>query len=320
MRMPRRSTALAALVSVVSVAAVVKWAAGQEAPHLPRTDMGWVWLALALVVTGVALVCRAWRWHWILRAAGIVHRRRDAIGLTVVGYMGNNVLPARGGELLKVGLLGTRTPSRHREVFGTVITERVLDAAVLVALFATLTWAGVAGSASTSGTAAIAAGALAAVCAAAGVYIALRRRGLFDRFAATIRPVAGASRQLATRRGVPLAAWSVLIWSLDGTTVLLAARSVGVDLKPLSALAVVVLGSLAAAIPAAPGYVGTFDAAFVLGLHAAGVHGGDSVSVLLMSRFVLFAPPTLAGAATLVFGYGGLRMRRRKLGRAGAPA
>ena len=58
----------------------------------------------------------------------------------------------------------------------------------------------------------------------------------------------------------------------------------------------------------------------MLGLHAAGVHGGDSVSVLLMSRFVLFAPPTLAGAATLVFGYGGLRMRRRKLGRAGAPA
>jgi uncharacterized protein (TIRG00374 family) len=310
MRMPRRSTALAALVSVVSVAAVVRWASGEEAPHLPRSGTGYIWLALALAVTGVALIARAWRWHWILRSAGIEHRRADAIGLTMVGYMGNNVLPARGGELLKVGLLGTRTPARHREVLGTVVTERVLDAGVLVALFAILTWAGVKGSASTDGTATIAAASLVAVASCAALYLALRRRGLFERFAAAIRPVAGASRQLVTRQGVPLAAFSAVIWALDGTTVLLAARSVGVDLAVVSALAVIVLGSLAAAIPAAPGYVGTFDAAFLLGIHAAGATGGDAVSVLLMSRFVLFGPPTIAGLVALVVGYGGLRARR----------
>jgi glycosyltransferase 2 family protein len=306
MRMPSRRSALAAIVSIVSIALVVHWAAGQEPPHLPQSGAGYLWLALAVAVTACAVAARAWRWHRIMRLAGVAHRRRDAAGLTVVGYMGNNVLPARGGELLKVGLLGARSPARHREVLGTVVVERVLDAGVLVALFAILTWAGVAGVAGMDGPAAIAATAAAVVAAAGAVYLALRRRGLFGRFAAAIRPVAGASRLLITRRGVTLTAITLAIWALDAVTVLLAARSVGVELSPLPALAVLVLGSLAAAIPAAPGYVGTFDAAFLLGAHAAGVKGGDAVSVLLMTRFVLFGPVTVAGVAALVLGYRGL--------------
>jgi len=79
----------------------------------------------------------------------------------------------------------------------------------------------------------------------------------------------------------------------------------------LPALAVVVLASLFAAIPAAPGYVGTFDAGMLVGLSAAGVEGGDAVGVLLIARFMFFVPVTLAGLLTLVVGYGGLRARNR---------
>jgi glycosyltransferase 2 family protein len=83
------------------------------------------------------------------------------------------------------------------------------------------------------------------------------------------------------------------------------ARSIEIDLEPLSAIAVVVLASLAAAIPALPGYVGTFDAALLVGLHAAGVEGGDAVGLLLLARFVFFVPVTIVGLGTLVLGYGG---------------
>lgn len=302
MRRVSPSSALGVLVSVVSLAAVVWWISRQDAPRLPDTSGGFAWLALALVMSGCTLVLRGLRWHRIMRHAGIPHRTRDAIGLTLVAYMGNNVLPARGGELLKIGLLGQRTTARRREVLGTVVVERVLDAAVLAALFATLTWAGVRGS---TGSAALAAALLLAAAAGLALYVRLRRRGRFERFAALIRPVAGALRLLTRPQGIPLAIASLAIWCLEGLTFMVIARAGGIELDPLPALAVVVLASLAAAIPAAPGYVGTFDAALLVGLSAAGVQGGEAVGLLLLARFMLFVPVTVAGLGVLLLGYRG---------------
>jgi glycosyltransferase 2 family protein len=306
---PRRAASswLGALVSVVSLAAVGWWISRQGAPHLPDSPAGFAWLGVALCVIAFNFGVRGWRWHRILRHAGIPHRRRDALGLTLVGYMGNNVLPTRGGELLKIVLLGARTTARRREVLGTVIVERVLDTAVLVLLFVVLTWAGVEALPGGRGSATAATAGLLALAAGVAVYLRFRRHGRFERFADAIRPVAGASRLLTRAQGIPLALTSLAIWCVDTVSLLLIARSLGIELDPVDALAVILLASLAAAIPAAPGYVGTFDAGMLLGLHAAGIKGADAVSVLLLARFLLFVPVTLAGLATLVLGYGGIR-------------
>jgi uncharacterized membrane protein YbhN (UPF0104 family) len=305
LRRPRASAALGAIVSAVSLGAVVWWIARQEPPHLPGSSGGLAWLVLALAISACTLAVRGRRWHLIMRDAGVPHRTRDAFGLTLVGYMGNNVLPVRGGELLKIGLLGARTTARRREVLGTVLVERFLDAAALAALFAALTWAGVKGSPHAHGGAVAATAVLLAAALALALYRWLRRRGRFERFAAIVRPVAGASRLLISPNGWPLGGISLVIWCLEGLTFAVIARAGGIDLKALEALAVVVLASLAAAIPAAPGYVGTFDAAILVGLHGAGVEGGDAVGVLLLARFMLFVPVTFAGLAILMVGYRG---------------
>jgi glycosyltransferase 2 family protein len=308
-RRPNVSTVIGAVVSLVSLAAVAWWVSKQESPELPDSASGYAWLVLAFFVIAGNYALRGWRWHRIMRHAGIEHRLRDAFGLTLVGYMGNNVLPARGGELLRIGLLGARSSARRREILGTVIAERLLDAAVLVALFVALTWAGVAGSPGGRGEAALAAGGLLACAAALALYLRLRRGGRFERFAATVRPVASASRLLTRRQGIPLAALSLVIWCVDAVSFLLITRSIGIELSLPDALVVVVLAALGAAIPAAPGYVGTFDAGMLLGLNATGVEGGAAVGVLLLTRFLFFVPVTLAGLAALVFGYGGLHRR-----------
>ena len=315
MRRPGVPSALGVVVSAVSLAAVVWWIAHQPAPELPDSGLGFAWLGLALLIGSCTLALRGWRWHRVLALAAIPHRRRDAYGLTTVGYMGNNVLPARGGELLKIGLLGERTSARRRELLGTVLADRLLDAAVLALLFATLTFAGADGAPSGRSGAAVAAGVLAVCAVALALYTALRRRGRFARFAAFVRPVARASRIFARPAGLPLAAVSLVIWLLEGATFLLIARAVDVELSLVAALAVVVLASLAAAIPAAPGYVGTFDAAILVGLHGAGVEGGDAVTVLVLARFMLFVPVTLAGLVMLVVGYGGVHRPARPLRR-----
>ena len=113
--------------------------------EVPRRALGgYLWLVGALGVYALALAARGWRWHRIMRLAEIPHRRADAYRLTLVGYMGNNVLPARGGEVLRIAILGSRTTAKRRTILGSIIAERILDAAVLAALFAVLTWFGVA--------------------------------------------------------------------------------------------------------------------------------------------------------------------------------
>jgi uncharacterized membrane protein YbhN (UPF0104 family) len=303
---------LGAAVSAVSLAAVVYWMLQQPAPTLPDSLGGLAWLVLSLGMTLAALALRGYRWHRIMVLAHVDHQRTDALALTAVAYMGNNVLPARGGEVLKIAILGARSSSRRREILGSVLAERLLDALVLAGLFVILSL-GLADSPAGPGTAALIGAGLALLFVALAIYLWLRRSGRFERFAATIRPVARASKLFAHPAGIPLVGMTVAIWALEGVNLVVIARSVGIGLSVLDGTLVIVLASLAAAIPAAPGFAGTYDAGMVLGLKAAGIVGGAASGILILSRFMYFVPPTVVGLIALVTRYGGLKVARGRL-------
>jgi uncharacterized membrane protein YbhN (UPF0104 family) len=301
-------------VSIASLGAVVWWASHQHAPKMPANASGASWLAASLGVYALALALRGWRWHRIMRLARIPHERADAFWLMLVAYMGNTVLPARGGEVLRISLLSSRTTARAREVVGSVIAERVLDVATLAVIFAALTWSGVDGAPTGKIAAYVAAGLV--VLAAAGLvgYLALRRRGRFDAFAGRVRPFTHASKLFAHPSGIPLAGVSGLIWVLEGTTVMLVGRSLGIHLSLLAALLTNVIASLASAIPAGPAFAGTYDGAILLGLGAAKVNGSAATGFLLLVRFIVFVPVTIVGLIVLVARYGGLRRKHGEKG------
>ena len=166
---------------------------------------------------------------------------------------------------------------------------------------------GVGGAA--AGSAAIAAVALGVGAIALATYLWLRRRGRFARFADTSGRWPGprsCSRSATESRSASVA--RDLVPRRPDVRALRALYRRGAA-ACCRALAVVVLASLVAAIPAAPGYAGTFDAGIIVGLRAVGVEGGDAVGVLLLARFMWFVPPTIVGLAVLVLGYGG-RLRR----------
>ena len=261
---------------------------------------------------GVALAVRGFRWHRILRLTEIPHERADAYRLTLVGYMGNNVLPVRGGEILRIGLLGSRTTARRREILSSVIAERLLDAAVLAALFAILTWFNVADAPAGQTPAAVAAVALVLAAIALAAYLALRRRGYFHALHEKVGPFLRSLQLFAHVEGLLLAALTVLAWCCEGLTLLLIGHSLGLDLHLLDTLPIIVLASLFAAIPAAPGYAGTFDAGLVLGLKSVGVTGGAAVGFVLLARFVMFVPVTLVGLFLLLHTYGGFKVAQRR--------
>jgi uncharacterized membrane protein YbhN (UPF0104 family) len=300
------------LVSLVSLTAFVWWASRQDAPKFPTEAEDWALLVAAVGVYGLATLARSWRWHEIMKRADVGHRRADAFALVPVGYMGNTVLPARGGELLRIFLLAGRADARRREVLGTIIGERLLDAGSLIVLFVILTAAHVAGNPAGDRPAWLAGGALVLGLLALWYYLRLRRRGRLERFAATVRPVARAARPLVGPLGVVLGVVTLVVWLMEGLIFYLVGHSLNLDISLLEGCFVLVLSAFFSLIPAAPGYVGTFEAAVVFGLDALAITGGSALAFALLVRFVLFFPITLVGLILLVSRYGGLRQLYRQ--------
>lgn len=184
------------------------WASKQDRPRFPSSPRDLAYLGIGLVLYAAATLLRGARWDVILRCDRVGHRRVDAFALVPVGYMGNNVLPARGGELLCVFLLGQRSSARRREILGSILAERLVDAVVLAGLFAILTWIGVAGAPAGAVAAAVGAAVIALSLVAALVYLRLRRAG---RFANTVRPLVRASRPV----GVALVGVTTVVWMIE---------------------------------------------------------------------------------------------------------
>lgn len=311
-RIPARDI-VGVVISLIALAAVVWWAANQPTPKFPDTADRLALIFAAVALYAVATFARGWRWHVILRRSHIRHSPLDACELVAVGYMGNTVLPARGGEVLRILLMADRSGARRREILGSIIAERLLDVVALVLLFAPLTWIGVGGAPAGQAPAAIALGLAVAGVVAVAIYLRMRRAGAFQRFADRVRPVARMSRPMFGPTGAALAALSVAIWVLEGVIFFLVGHSLELDFNLVDGTFLVVLGSFFALVPAAPGYVGTFDAAVLFGLAALDVRGGAAVGFALLVRFVLFVPITLAGLAFLLARFGGIKRARAML-------
>jgi len=304
--MNRRFAALQALFSLIALGAVVWWASHQEAPEIPSSGEAIGYMVGAGLLYAIATFVRAERWHRILALTGIRASRKDCYGLTTVGYMGNNVLPARAGEMLRVVLLDARTEAGKRKLLGTIVAERLLDAIVLGVMLVVVAYGVLKGDVlPTDRPLLIAAIGLVLLAVAAAVFQVLRQRGALARLRDFARPLAGASRALAGGSGLPLLAATVVLWFLEGAVYLAVARAVELDISASGALYLVALTNFVAALPAAPGSIGTFDAAVAFGARALGGAGSAVVSYLLLLRFVLYVPITAVGLVVLVVRYGG---------------
>ena len=133
----------------------------------------------------------------------------------------------------------------------------------------------------------------------------LRRHHFFERIRDWLRPIADSPRALLSVSGVVLLAATFLLWSLEAAVYLAVARSVELDFSVTGALYLVALTNFVAALPAAPGSIGTFDAAVAFGARRLGASGSMAVTYMLLLRFVLYIPITLVGLVILVTRYGG---------------
>ena len=105
--------------------------------------------------------------------------------------------------------------------------------------------------------------------------------------------------------GSSCSAGTFAIWAVEAGVYLAVARAVELDISAMGALYLVALTNLFAMLPAAPGYVGTFDAAVIFGVRAIGGTESLALSYLILLRFMLFVPITVVGLVVLLTRYGG---------------
>ena len=107
------------------------WAAFRAA------DYRWVPPLLVLVIA--SNLCRAWRWNVLIDALPAPEREADSttpptlessFSSVMIGYMVNYVAP-RMGEVARTANMAHRTSIRFSSLFGTVVSERIFDTAVL---------------------------------------------------------------------------------------------------------------------------------------------------------------------------------------------
>jgi uncharacterized membrane protein YbhN (UPF0104 family) len=98
-----------------------------------RTTNGW-WIAGALIAFGLGNLARAAHWRSLF-ARGRRPPFGPVLDATIVGYLYNNILPARAGEAARVVVLTQRSSSGPSEIVGTVVVERVYDRLVILVIF-----------------------------------------------------------------------------------------------------------------------------------------------------------------------------------------
>ncbi len=92
----------------------------------------YLWLFPGVGVYFLAVGARAWRWHYLLRPVKPIPTR-TMFPVVAIGYMGNNIYPARAGEVLRAYILRRREGVPASASLATIIVERAFDGVVMLA-------------------------------------------------------------------------------------------------------------------------------------------------------------------------------------------
>jgi glycosyltransferase 2 family protein len=258
----------------------------------------------------LTVLVRTWRWRSMLAHLKPIPVRR-LFPVVVIGYMGNNVYPARAGEILRSYVLRRKEGVGMTASLATVVLERIFDGLVmLLFVFATLPFAPlppmfrllVIAFSLLFGMAL----ALFFVLASrperlARFYAYLvdrlapqryRRRihSLFDRFVKGLQSLRN-PRELAM-----IFLTSTIIWLGETTKYWFVMHAFNFEVPFAVLMLMTAVVNLATTIPSTPGYIGTFDAPGIAILTQFGVPQAIATGYTLVLHVALWLPITLLGA------------------------
>ena len=277
----------------------------------------YIWLLPGIAVYFVGVWVRAWRWHYLLGPIKKIPTS-TMFPITTIGYMGNNVYPARAGEVLRAVILKRREGVPVSASLATIIVERIFDGVVMLAfVFVNLPeLAKLTGSSGFVGNiqqvavigTGVFLGALLIFLLAAMFPHAAAKVGLWvishllpQRLHTRIISIMGKFLDgLASLRSpfnvLMVFFTSVIIWLLETGKYWFVMHAFNFSVSFFALMLMNGIVNLATTIPSAPGYIGTFDAPGIAVLTAYGVEHSIAAGYTLVLHVALWLPITLLGA------------------------
>ena len=275
-----------------------------------------VWLLAVVPIYFTSVWFRSLRWNYLLRP--IKHlKTNEVFPVVAIGYMGNNIFPARAGELLRSVVLKHRYDIPISASLASIIVERIIDGVVMLGfIFFNLTElnkltdsSGFVGS-----IRALALwGSIAFIGALLFFLLAAKfphKTETFIRWVASIFPKKWQEKILNIGlrfiTGIEaLNSWkslsivlgtSVIIWLLETSVYWVVMRAFPMQVNFFGLMLMNGILNLSTTLPSAPGYIGTFDAPGIALMSAYGIDKSLAAGYTLVLHAALWLPVTLLGA------------------------
>lgn len=275
------------------------------------------WLLPGIAIYFVGVWVRAWRWHYLLRPIKAVPTK-TMFPIVAIGYMGNNIYPARAGEVLRAVVLKRKEGIPISSSLATVIVERVFDGVVMLA-FVFLNLPELAKLTSDSGFVGnIQSLAFWGALAFFGVLFVFLLAAMFPKYAEIVtrwgvrtfipqrwrekildialKFLGGLEALRSPREALMVFLTSVVIWLFETMKYWFVMQAFDFEVSFFALMLMNGIVNLATTIPSAPGYVGTFDAPGIAVLTAYGVTRSLAAGYTLVLHIALWVPITLLGA------------------------
>ena len=310
-------------VGVLISAVLLWWAVGKL-----KLDEVWTalqtanygWLIPGVAIYFVAVWARTWRWHYLLKPLKAIPTRK-MFPIVAIAYMGNNIYPARAGEVLRAYVLRRKEGVPVSASLATIVIERIFDGIVMLAfVFVNLAeLSKLSGVTLTVGAWQVGIqdvalwgsvgffGGLAAFLLAAmfphqslGLYHRLVEPRLPARFRDKVTGIivsfwTGLESLRSPVNILMVFVTSVVIWLLETGKYWFVMHGFNFQISFFALMLMNGIVVLATTIPAAPGYVGTFDAPGIAVLQAYSVPPAIAAGYTFTLHAALWLPITLLG-------------------------
>jgi len=270
------------------------------------------WIVPGVAVYFVAVWSRTWRWHYLLLPVKSIPLVR-LFPIVCIGYFGNNVYPARAGEVFRAIALRATEEVSISTSLATIIIERVFDGLVmLLFVFFALPFVGTEHIPPIYRTTIILASVLFGAALLVFLWMAMDRaramavyRFLAERLIpARFRPpldgfyerfLAGLAFLRSPRDVLMVFVSSVVIWLTETVKYWFVMQAFAFSVSFIGLMLMNGVVNLTTTLPSAPGYIGTFEVGARV-LEALGVDYGLAFGYTIVLHAALWFPITVLGA------------------------